>query len=119
MDDERLSEELAIGLLALAVLFFLKTPPVFYEWLSLEMLSKTAVLFFILPITFAVIKRKFPKEYIVIFGIGGFFYVLYMIIADLTFIDSIILIIETIVEIVLISSIIIVSKNLIEKKIPP
>ncbi|MBS3748178.1 MAG: hypothetical protein KGY67_00575 [Candidatus Thermoplasmatota archaeon] len=119
LNDEDVINELIIGVLALVILFIVKKPPLFYEWLSFEMLSKTAVLFFILPITFSIITREFPKEYIVIFVFGGFFFLIYMIISNLSFIDSIILIIETIVEVVLIALVINISKLLLEKKIPP
>lgn len=119
LNDDEITDKLIVGIVALVILFIVKTPPFFYEWLGYEMLSKTAVLFFILPITFSIINREFPKEYVVIFVIGGLFFLLYMIISNLTLVESIILILETIVEIVLITLVINISKVLLEKNIPP
>lgn len=119
LNDDEITDKLIVGIVALVILFIVKTPPFFYEWLGYEMLSKTAVLFFILPITFSIINREFPKEYVVIFVIGGLFFLLYMIISNLTLVESIILILENIVEIVLITLVINISKVLLEKNIPP
>lgn len=94
-------------------------PGVFMDWLSYEFLSKAVAFFFIIPIAYAIIRLKAPKEIIVVVGIGSLIYVVYAYILCLTFREGFEIILKTVVEIVFISVVISLSKSWIEKRVPP
>lgn len=118
MDEKSYYESILIGSVAILLLFIM-APGVFMDWLAYEFLSKAVAFFFIIPIAYAVIRLEAPKEIIVVAGIGGLIYVIYAYILALTFREGFEIILRTVVEIVFITVIIGLSKNWIEKRVPP
>ena len=118
MDEKSYYETILIGAVALLILFIL-TPSLFMDWLAYEFLSKAVAFFFIIPIAYAIIRLKAPKEIIVVVGIGSLIYVVYAYILALTFREGFEIILQTVVEIVFISMVIQLSKQWMEKRIPP
>lgn len=118
MDEKSYYESILIGSVAILLLFVMM-PALFMDWLAYEFLSKAVAFFFIIPIAYAIIRLKAPKEIIVVAGIGGFIYVIYAYILCLTFREGFEIILRTVVEIVFITVIIGLSKNWIEKRVPP
>ena len=119
MNDDNYHEKILIGAIAMILLLFIMTPALFYDWLSYEFLSKAVAIFFVIPIAFAIIRFKAPKEIIVVAGVGGLLYVVYAVILSLTFKEGFEIILQTVVEIVFITVVIELSKRWMEKSIPP
>jgi len=111
-------EKLLIGAVAMFLLFIL-APAVFLEWLSYEFLSKAVAIFFIIPLAYAIIHLRAPKEILVVVGVGSLLYVAYAYILALTFREGFEIILQTVVEIVFITAVIELSKKWMEEKIPP
>ena len=118
MGEKEFYESILIGAVAMLILFFME-PGMFADWLSYEFLSKAVALFFIIPLAYAVIHLKAPKEILVVIGVGSLIYVVYAYILSLTFFEGFEIILKTVVEIVFISVVITLSKNWMEKKLPP
>ena len=118
MDEKSFYETLLIGAVALILLFII-SPGIFIDWLTYEFLSKAVALFFIIPIAYAIIRLKAPREILVVVGVGSLIYVLYAYILALTFREGFEIILQTVVEIVFISMVIQLSKQWMEKRIPP
>lgn len=108
-----------IGAVALFLLFFVLSPSNFNEWITYEFLSKAVTIFFVLPIAYAIVKGTLPKEIIVVLGVGGISYVVYAIVLSLTFKEGLLIVLQTLVEIVLIAGVMEYSQRLLEKHIPP
>jgi len=113
------SEKILIGAVAMIILLFLMAPAFFYDWLSYEFLSKAVTIFFVIPIAFAIVKFKAPKEILVVVGVGGILYVLYAVLLALTFKESFEIILQTVVEIVFITVVIELTKRWMEEGLPP
>lgn len=111
-------ESILIGAVAL-VLLFIMAPSLFMDWIAYEFLSKAVAFFFIIPIAYAIIRLKAPREILVVVGVGSLIYVVYAYILALTFREGFEIILQTVVEIVFISVVIQLSKQWIEKKVPP
>jgi len=108
-----------IGAVAMVLLFIMMMPNNFFDWITYEFLSKAVAIFFIIPIAFAVLNLRAPKEIVVVVGIGSLLYVLYAYILVLTFRQGFEIILQTVVEIVFVTVAIEFSKNWMEKKLPP
>ena len=117
-DNTSFYEKLLVGAVAMLILFIM-APGLFITWISYEFLSKAVAIFFIVPLAYAIIRLKAPKEIIVVTGIGSLIYVIYAYILCLTFREGFETILQAVVDIVLISVVIGLSKQWMEKRIPP
>ena len=117
-DNTSFYEKLLVGAIAMMILFIM-APGLFITWISYEFLSKAVAVFFIVPFAYAVIRLKAPKEILVTVGIGSLIYVIYAYILCLTFRDGFEIILQAVVDIVLISVVIVLSKQWIDKRVPP
>lgn len=118
LENDSFYEKLLIGSVCMCILFFMR-PSLFMDWITYEFLSKAVAFFFIIPIAYAIIRLKAPKEIIVVAGVGTLIYVLYALVLELTLGEGFEIILQTVVEIVFISVVIELSKKWMEDRIPP
>ena len=120
MDEKNVfAEKILIGAIAMVLLLFLMAPALFYGWILSGFLSKAVAFFFIIPLAYAIINLKAPKEIIVVIGVGGLLFVFYAYLFFLTFQEGVELILQSVVDIIFITVLIQLSRRWMEKKLPP
>lgn len=119
LDTDKIYKEFFLGAIALVILLIVLTPAYFYDWITMTFFIKVVTIFFVLPIAYVFIDLKFPKEILVVFGIGGCLFFIYSFMFNLSFKEMIVPVLETIIEIVFISVIILFFHKKIKERVPP
>lgn len=94
-DDIEIPLQILMGSIVALLLLFFMGVGYFSGWALSTIIGQLASVFFITPILMGILKRRMPKELIVVFVIGSIFLFLYKIFFDVTWKDLFIIMGQT------------------------